>query len=84
MPNNSLRSVQIELTQRDARYILHALKELMLHLESEVQKDPDGDEDVTPMYAEDILSLRDIHARLMSKAVPVFGADGLNVSYEIL
>lgn len=84
MSTNELRSLNVELTQRDVRYILHSLNELMTHLEKEVAKDPDGEEDITPMYADDILNLRDIHNRLKEKAVPVFGKKGLTVSYETL
>lgn len=84
MANNTLRSLNIELTQRDVRYILHAVNELMKKLEAEIEKDPEGEEERTPMYADDILNLRDIHNRLKEKAVPVFGKDGLAVSYETL
>ena len=84
MANNTLRSLNVELTQRDARYILHALNELMVMLEAEIQKDPDGQEDRTSMYADDVLNLRDIHNRLKEKAIPVFGEQGLSVSYETL
>lgn len=84
MANNTLRSLNIELTQRDVRYILHAVNELMKKLEAEIEKDPEGEEERTPMYADDILNLRDIHNRLREKAVPVFGKDGLAVSYETL
>ena len=84
MANNTLRSLNVELTQRDVRYILHAVTELMKKLEAEIEKDPDGEKERTPMYADDILNLRDIHNRLKEKAIPVFGKDGLAVSYEAL
>ena len=61
MTNSNLRSLNVELTQRDVRYILHAVNELTIKLEAEIEKDPDGGKDVTPMYADDVLSLRDIH-----------------------
>lgn len=81
MVSANLRSLNVELTQRDVRYILHAVNELMKKLETEVEKDPDGEEERTPMYADDILNLRDIQTRLKEKAIPVFGKDGLDVSY---
>jgi hypothetical protein len=84
MTNNTLRSLNVELTQRDVRYILHAVNELMIKLETEIKKDPDGENDITPMYADDVLNLRDIHKRLKEKAIPVFGENGLSVSYETL
>ena len=84
MASNNLRSLNIDLTQRDVRYILHALNELMLKLDMEIKSDPDGEKDITPMYADDVLNLRDIHNRLKEKAVPVFGEDALTVSYETL
>jgi hypothetical protein len=84
MTNNTLRSLNIEMTQRDVRYILHAVSELMIKLEAEIEKDPDGEKDITPMYADDVLNLRDILNRLREKAIPVFGEKGLSVSYETL
>lgn len=84
MANNTSRSLNIELTQRDVRYILHAVNELLTKLEAEIEKDPEGEEERAPMYADDILNLRDIHNRLKEKAIPVFGKDGLTVSYETL
>jgi len=84
MNKTNMRSINVDLTQRDVRYILHAMNELMLKLETEIAKDPDGEEDITPMYAEDVLSLREIHNRLKEIAIPVFGEKGLNVSYETL
>ena len=84
MTNSNLRSLDVELTQRDMRYILHAINELMIKLEVEIEKDPDGEEEITPMYADDVLSLRDIHKRLRDRAIPVFGEDGLSVSYKTL
>jgi hypothetical protein len=84
MSNNTLRSLNVELTQNDVRYILHAVNELMIKLENEIEKDPDGEKDITPMYADDVLRLRDIHIRLREKAIPVFGERGLSVSYETL
>ena len=84
MASDNLRSLNIELTRRDVRYILHAVNELMNKLEAEIEKDPEGEEERTPMYADDILNLRDIHSRLKEKAIPVFGKDGLKVSNETL
>ena len=84
MPNNTLRSVNVELTHNDTRYILHALNELMAKLEAEIKKDPEGHNDITPMYADDVLHLSSIHNRLREKAIPVFGEKGLGVSYETL
>ena len=84
MASSNLRSMNVELTQRDVRYVLHALNELMVNLEAEIAKDPDGEEDMTSMYADDVLNLRDIHNRLRDKAVPVFGESGLSFSYKTL
>ena len=84
MTNSALRSLNVELTQRDTRYILHALNELTKKLQSEIEKDPDGEEDLTPMYADDVLNLSDIYNRLRSEAIPVFGEKGLSVSYQTL
>lgn len=84
MSNNILRSLNIELTQRDVRYVLYALNELTIRLEDEIKKDPDGEKDITPMYADDVLNIRDIQNRLREKAIPIFGEKGLTVSHETL
>lgn len=81
---NQIKSLSIEMTERDARYIMYALRELMANLEREIEKDPEGEEDITPMYADDVLSLRDIHNRLKERALPVFGESVLSVSYDTL
>ena len=84
MTNKIIKSLNIEMTERDMRYILHALRELMVKLEKEIEKDPDGEEDITPMYADDVLSIRDIDNRLKEIAVPVFADTVLSVSYDTL
>ena len=81
---NQIKSLSIEMTERDARYIMYALRELMAKLEREIEKDPEGEEDITPMYADDVLSLRDIHNRLKERALPAFGESVLSVSYDTL
>jgi hypothetical protein len=56
----------------------------MAKLQNEIEKDPDGDDDLTPMYAEDILNLRDVFNHIKREAVPVFGEQVLSVSYQTL
>lgn len=84
MANSTPRSLNVELTQRDTRYIFYAINELMSKLEAEIQKDPEGHGNRTSMYADDVLNLRDIHNRLKEKSIPVFGEQALTVSYETL
>ena len=84
MTNTYLKSVKLELSEKEIRYISHALIELMTKLQDEVEKDPGGDDDLTPMYAEDILNLRDVHNHIKEEAVPEFGEQVLTVSYETL
>ena len=84
MMNTVLRSIALELSEREVRYISHALSELMAALQNEIEKDPEGDNDITPMYAEDILHLRDVYNHIKGEAVPVFGEQVLSVSYETL
>ncbi len=84
MTNTILRNIKLELSEREVRYISHALNELMTRLQCEIEKDPDGDNDLTPMYADDILNLRDVYNHVKGEAVPVFGKQVLTVSYETL
>jgi len=84
MTNTKLKSINLDLTERDTKYIIYALAELMEKLEMEIEKDPDGEEDITPMYADDVLSLRDVYIRIKDQAIPVFGEQSLKVSYETL
>lgn len=84
MTNICLASMNIELTERDSRYILYAIRELMAKLEYEIEKDPGAELDITPMYTDDVLSLRDVHNRLKDKALPAFGESILSVSYDTL
>lgn len=60
MANSNLKSIDIVLTERDARFILYALSELMTKLQGELDKDPDCEEEFTPMYADDDLKNLDI------------------------
>jgi len=84
MTNTYLKSIQMNLSEREVRYISHALSELTKKLESEIEKDPDGEDDLTPMYAEDVLNIRDVFNRIKEEATPVFGEQVLTVSYETL
>lgn len=84
MNNTYLKSINVELTERDSKYLIYSLTELIKKLENEIEKDPDGENDITPMYADDILSLQDVYKRLKDKAAPAFGEQVLTVSYETL
>ncbi|WP_444997513.1 hypothetical protein [Aliikangiella sp. IMCC44359] len=84
MTNTILKSIKLELSEREVRYISHALSELMMKLQDEIDKDPDGDNDLTPMYADDVLNLRDAYNHIKDEAVPIFGEQVLTVSYETL
>jgi hypothetical protein len=79
-----VRHIRVELSQTEVRYILYALGEMMTKREAAIQADPDVDDDLTPMYAEDVLHLRDIQERLRQEAILIFGEQGLTVSYKSL
>jgi len=79
-----MKSLQMNLSEQEVRYISHALSELTKKLESEIEKDPDSEDDLTPMYAEDVLNIRDVFNRIKEETTPVFGEQVLTVSYETL
>lgn len=81
---NVKRTVKVELTSDDARYILHALEHFKNHCHEKVEADEDGDDDLTHMYANDILEVKMIYEKIENIAKPVFGDDSLKVSYELL
>ena len=78
------RSVEVELTSDEMRYILHALREFKAACHVKVDADEEGDGDLTHMYANDIMQCRLIIDKLEKIAVPVFGEKALTVSYELL
>lgn len=79
-----VRSVSVELTSDETRYILHALREFKAACHEKVAADEAGDGDLTHMYANDIMQAKLIHEKLERLAVPVFGDGVLAFSYELL
>lgn len=79
-----VRTVTAELTSDEARYILHALREFKAACHEKVAADESGDDDLTHMYANDIIQAKLIHEKLEKLAVPVFGEGVLEFSYELL
>ena len=79
-----VRSITVELTSDEAKYILHALNEFKLFSHSKVELDENGDDDLTHMYANDVMQTKLIYEKIENIAVPVFGADALKLSYELL
>ncbi len=80
----TIRTVSVDLTSDDVRYILHALNEFKEACREKVEADEEGDDDLTHMYANDIMTVSAIHEKLDKLATPVFGKDALKVSYELL
>lgn len=80
----TIRTVNVELTSDDARYILHALEEFKKSCRAKVDADEDGEDELTPMYADDIMQAKLIYEKIRAAAEPVFGEDALVVSYDIL
>jgi len=80
----TIRTVNVELTSDDARYILHALKEFKESCRKKIDADENGDEELTHMYADDIMQAKMVYEKINNAAEPVFGKDALTVSYELL
>lgn len=80
----TVRTINVELTVDEAKYILHALKELKESCAAKVEEDEDGDDDLTHMYANDVMQARLIHEKIYKIAAPAFGDSSLIVSYELL
>lgn len=78
------RTVTVDLTSDEVRYILHALREFKAECHKKVEADEDGDGDLTHMYANDVMQARLIHEKLENLAVPVFGGGVLEFSYDLL
>jgi hypothetical protein len=82
--NTVRRTISIELTSDDVRYILHSLSEFKKQCKEKVDADEDGEDDLTHMYANDIMEAKMIYEKLDGIAEPVFGKEALKVSYELL
>ncbi len=82
--NTTIRTVNVELTSDDARYILHALNEFKKQCKEKVDADEEGDDDLTHMYANDILEAKMVYEKINKIAEPEFGKEALQVSYELL
>ena len=80
----TIRTVSVELTSDETKYILHALSEFKKSCKEKVANDEEGDDDLTHMYANDVMQARLIHEKLKNIAKPVFGESALVLSYELL
>ncbi|WP_444997161.1 hypothetical protein [Aliikangiella sp. IMCC44359] len=80
----TVRTINVELTSDEAKYILHALKEFKESCSAKVKKDEEGDDDLTHMYANDVMQARMIHQKIFDIATPAFSEESLVVSYELL
>lgn len=78
------RTITVELTSDDARYILHALNEFKKMCHERIQADETGEGELTHMYANDVMQAKTIHEKINRVAQPAFGKDVLTVSYELL
>ena len=79
-----VRTVALDLTSEDVRYILHALREFKAACHAKVEADESGDGDLTHMFANDVMQARLIHEKIEKLAVPVFGDGVLEFSYDLL
>jgi hypothetical protein len=80
----NVRTVNVELTSDDARYILYALNEFKKQCKEKVDADENGDDDLTHMYANDILETKMVYEKINKISEPEFGKEALQVSYELL
>ena len=79
-----VRTINIELTSDEAKYILHALKEFKNSCNAKIQEDEEGDDHLTHIYANDVMQARIIYEKIFKMATPVFGESSLVVSYKLL
>lgn len=78
-----IKSITVELTEGNAKYVLHALREL----ENQCRKvidDEAADEDEQAMCAEDILQASLAFKKIKTLAVEKFGEGVLNCTHELL
>jgi hypothetical protein len=80
----TVRSVTVELTADEARYVLHALSEFKAACHQKIETDEEGDGELTHMYANDVMQAKLIYEKIEKIAVPVFGKKSLEFSYELL
>jgi len=80
----TVRSVSVELTSDETKYILHALQEFKEACRKKVELDEDGEDEMTHMYADDIMQAKLIYEKIEKIAAPVFGIESLKLSYELL
>lgn len=78
------KTINVELTSDDVRYILHSLSEFKNQCKAKVDADEDGEDDFTHMYANDIMEAKMAYEKIERIAEPVFGKEALKVSYELL
>ncbi|MDH5180485.1 MAG: hypothetical protein OEZ39_08070 [Gammaproteobacteria bacterium] len=80
---STVKSITLELTEGNARYTLHALREL----ESQCRKvidDENADEDEQADCAEDIMQISLVYDKLEKLAVKEFGEGVLVCSHDTL
>lgn len=78
----TVRSINVDLSNDEVRYMLHALSQFKKSCHEKLAADEDGD--LTYMYANDIMETRLIYEKLEKLAVPEFGEDVLKFSYDVL
>ena len=80
----TVRTITVELTSDDTRYILHALSEFKKSCHEKIDKDESGEGELTHMYANDVMQAKMVYEKIAKIAEPVFGKNALVVSYESL
>jgi hypothetical protein len=80
MSTTHIKTITVELSQSDAGYVLHALRELKQALRAKLEADEE--EERTHVYADDIMNAAAIHEKIASVAVAAFGSRVLEFSDE--
>ncbi len=82
--SSKTRTVSVELTSNDARYILYALNEFKKQCNEKIDANEEGNDDLTRVYANDILEAKMVYEKVNKVANPEFGKEALQDFYELL
>ena len=78
-----IKAINVQLTRSNARYVLHALRELEAKCQSVVHN-PDSDEDDVFFYGNDLMEAKAIRDEIEKLAVEAFGEDIKKFTHELL
>lgn len=80
-----IKSISCEFSYDETVYLLNALEEFKNFRKKQVEQDENGELDITPMYADDILLARLIYEKISVIALQEFGENvTAPLSYDTL